>query len=105
MYDLKKPTDNQKHLESLDKISAYVAQPLSQTVAVETKQNVRMVTSVEGLTHNQANILADILIVSPVCSLLKTMAYRPVTRSISNFLAKPTPSFQPMPYESTPQPK
>jgi len=37
MYDLKKPTDNQKHVENLDKISVYVAQLLPQIVAAETK--------------------------------------------------------------------
>ncbi|KAJ8430683.1 hypothetical protein Cgig2_024548 [Carnegiea gigantea] len=105
MYDLKKPTDNQKHVESLDKISPYIAQPLSQIVAVETKQNVRIVTSVEVLIDSQANILADILIVSPACSLVKTMACRPLTRSISNSPTKPTPSSQPRPCESPPQPK
>jgi len=52
MYDLKKPSNNQKHVESLDKISASVAQPLPQTVAVESKQNERMVSGVEGLTDS-----------------------------------------------------
>ncbi|KAJ8423186.1 hypothetical protein Cgig2_002557 [Carnegiea gigantea] len=37
IYDLKKPTDNQKHVESLDKISVSVAQPLPQAVTIETK--------------------------------------------------------------------
>ncbi|KAJ8423967.1 hypothetical protein Cgig2_008586 [Carnegiea gigantea] len=92
MYDLKKPSNNQKHIESLDKISASPAQSLLQIVtfeskmnvrkvsgvedlngnqvAVESKQNVRMVSGVEDLTDSQANIWADSLIVSPVAPLL-----------------------------------
>ncbi|KAJ8427962.1 hypothetical protein Cgig2_023257 [Carnegiea gigantea] len=90
LYDLKKPSDNQKHVESLDKISASVAQPLPQIVAVESKQNVRM---------------ADSLIVSHVIPLLKPVPHRPVIGSLSNSPAKPTPSSQPRPCECPPQSK
>jgi len=41
MYDLKKPSENQKHVESLDKINASVAQPFPEKQVVETKENVR----------------------------------------------------------------
>ncbi|KAJ8427209.1 hypothetical protein Cgig2_004368 [Carnegiea gigantea] len=88
MYDLKKPTDNQKHVESLDKISVYVAELLPQTVAIETKYNV---SGVEDLTDSQANIWADSLIVSPVVHIVKPVTCRLVIRYVSNFLAKPTP--------------
>ena len=74
-------------------------------VAVESKQNVRMVSGVEDLTNSQANIQADSLIVSPVVPLVKLVPHRPVTRSLANSPAKPTPSSQPRPSESPPQPK
>ena len=92
IYDLKKPSDNQKHVESLDKISVSVAQSLPQIVAieskknvrnmsgvedltdsqvaVESKQNVRMVSGVEDFIDSQANIWANSLIMSLVAPLL-----------------------------------
>ncbi|KAJ8448909.1 LOW QUALITY PROTEIN: hypothetical protein Cgig2_030765 [Carnegiea gigantea] len=97
MHDLKKPSDNQKYVKSLDKISASVAQPLPQTVVVESKQNVRMMSGVEDLTDSQVNIWADSLIVSPIVPLVKPVPHRPMTRSLTNSPAKPTPSSQPRP--------
>ncbi|KAJ8444069.1 hypothetical protein Cgig2_030926 [Carnegiea gigantea] len=102
MYDLKKPSHNQKHVKSLNKISAFVAQPLPQTVADESKQIVRMVSGVEDLTNSQANIWADSLIVSLVVPLVKPVTYRLVARSLSNSPAKPIPSSQPRPCDPSP---
>ena len=56
MYDMKKPSDNKKYIESLDQISASAAQSLPQIVVVESKKNVRMVSGVEDFTDSQANI-------------------------------------------------
>ena len=103
MYDLKKPSKNQKHVESLDKISASIAQPLPEKQIVKTKENVKKLSGVEHLTDNQANTWADSLIVSLV-PLGKLIPHRPVTRSVSNSPAKPTSIFRPRPSES-PQPK
>ncbi|KAJ8420926.1 hypothetical protein Cgig2_030220 [Carnegiea gigantea] len=105
MYDMKKPSDNQKHVKSLDQTSASTAQSLPQIVAVESKKNVRMVSGVEDLTDSQANIWANSLIVSPAVALVKPVAHRPVTRSIANSPVKPTPSSQSRSRESLPQPK
>jgi len=105
MYDMKKPSDNQKHVESLDQISASAAQSLSQIVAVESKKNVRMVSGVEDFTDSQANIWEDSLIVSPAVAPVKPVAHRLVTRSIANSPVKPTPNSQSRPCESPPQPK
>ncbi|KAJ8430019.1 hypothetical protein Cgig2_008458 [Carnegiea gigantea] len=105
MYDMKKPSDNQKHVENLNKISASVAQSLPQIVVIASKKNVRIVSGVEDFTNSQANIWADSLIVSLVVAPVKPMAYRPVTRSVTNFSIKPTPSSQSRPCESLPQPK
>ncbi|KAJ8430866.1 hypothetical protein Cgig2_023544 [Carnegiea gigantea] len=99
MYDMKKPSNNQKHVESLDQISASAAQSLPQIVAVESKKNVRMVSGVEDLTDSQANIWADSLIVSPAVALVKPVAHRPIIRSVANSPVKPTPSSQPRPCE------
>jgi len=52
MYDLKKPSENQKRVESLDKISASVAQPLLKKQIVETKENVKKLSGVQDLTDN-----------------------------------------------------
>ena len=45
MYDLKKPSENQKHVKSLDKISASVAQPLLEKEVVESKENVKKLST------------------------------------------------------------
>jgi len=103
MYDMKKPSDNQKHVESLNQVSAFTAQSLPQIVAVESKKNMRLVSSVEDLTDSQANIWADSLIVSPTVGPVKPVAHRPVTRSVANSPVKPRPSSQSRPYESPPQ--
>jgi len=49
MYDLKKPSENQKYVESLDKICDSIAQSFPQIQAAETKENVRVLSSVEYL--------------------------------------------------------
>jgi len=104
MYDLKKPFENYKnHVESLDKISAFVAQPLPEKQVVETKENVKKLSSVEDLTDSQANIWADSLIMSPAPSS-KLVPHRPMIRSVSYSSAKPTSSSQPRPSESPSQP-
>ncbi|KAJ8428876.1 hypothetical protein Cgig2_021043 [Carnegiea gigantea] len=96
MYDMRKPSDNQKYVESLDQISTCASQSLPQMVAVESKKNVRMVSGVEDLTDSS-------LIVSPTIALVEPVAHKPVTRSVANFPVKPTPSSQCRPYESPPQ--
>ncbi|KAJ8438844.1 hypothetical protein Cgig2_023036 [Carnegiea gigantea] len=105
MYDMKKPSDNQKHVESLDQISASAAQSLPQIVVVESKKNMRMVSGVEDFTDSQAKIWADSLIVSLTVAPVKPVAHRPVTRPVANSPVKPTPSFHSRPCESPPQPK
>ena len=103
MYDLKKPSENQKHVESLDKISTSVAQPLPPKEVVESKGNVKKLTTVEDLTNSEAKVWADSMIVSPT-PLAKLVPHRPVTRSISHSPAKATPSSQPSLEESPSQP-
>ncbi|KAJ8439455.1 LOW QUALITY PROTEIN: hypothetical protein Cgig2_008486 [Carnegiea gigantea] len=103
MYDMKKPSDNQKHVESLDQISASTAQSLSQIVAVESKKNVRLVSSVEDLTDSKH--MGGQFDCEPYYCLVKPMAHRPVTRFVINSPIKPTPSSQSRPYKSPPQPK
>ena len=102
MYDLKKRS--KKHVESLDKISAFVVQPLPRKQVVETKENVKMLSGVEDLTDSQANTWVDSLIVSPI-PMGKPVPHRPVTRSISNSPTKPTSNSRPWPSESPSQPK
>ena len=78
MFDLKKPSENQKHVESLDKISASAAQALVEKEVGESKENVKKLNTVEDLTDSQAKVWADSIIVSPA-PVAKLVPHRPVT--------------------------
>ena len=51
---MKKPSDNQKHVESLDNIRASIAQPLPEKEVGESKEKVKKLSTVEDLTDSQA---------------------------------------------------